>query len=60
MYYFEKFPGRDRQWYWRFMSPNGREICRSTDGYVNEADCDHSIDLVKKQAPGAQVRRQAA
>ena len=59
MYYFEKFRGGNG-WYWRFMAPNGREICRSTDGYVNEADCDHSVDLVKKHAPGAQVRRQAA
>ena len=60
MYHFEKFRGQDRLWYWRFMSPNGREICRSTDGYINEADCDDSINLVKKHAPSAQVRRPAA
>ena len=38
------------EWYWRYKSKNGRTIARSTDGYKNKSDCEHSISLIKTSA----------
>lgn len=42
---FELWKGRDGQWWWRYIASNGREIFRSTDGYVNRADAVSAINL---------------
>jgi uncharacterized protein YegP (UPF0339 family) len=34
-------------WRWRFKASNGRIISVSSEAYVNEADCDRSIELNK-------------
>ncbi len=34
-------------WRWRLVAINGRIIADSSEGYNNEADCDHGITLVK-------------
>jgi uncharacterized protein YegP (UPF0339 family) len=34
-------------WYWIYYAKNGEEIARSSESYVKESDCDHSIVLVK-------------
>ena len=34
-------------WRWRLVSPNGRTIADSAEGYLSESDCQHGIDLVK-------------
>lgn len=35
------------EWRWRYISSNGNNIAVSSEGYVNKADAQHSIDLVK-------------
>lgn len=34
-------------WYWIYYAKNGEEIARSSESYVNRADCTHSIKLLK-------------
>lgn len=34
------------QWRWRLVAGNNRIIANSGEGYYNEADCKHAIDLV--------------
>jgi uncharacterized protein YegP (UPF0339 family) len=55
--HFKKYEDRQRQWRWTFYADNGEEIAVSSEGYVREADCDHGINLVKRQAANAEVRR---
>jgi uncharacterized protein YegP (UPF0339 family) len=50
---FERFMGKDGDWYWRFRSTNGKEICRSSEGYSSLDNCDNSIRVVQEQAAGA-------
>ena len=40
----------DEDWWWRFKAANGKTIARSSEGYRNERDCRHSINLVKGAA----------
>jgi uncharacterized protein YegP (UPF0339 family) len=35
------------QWYWVYYAVNGKAIARSSESYVNQSDCTHSINLVK-------------
>jgi uncharacterized protein YegP (UPF0339 family) len=44
-YYMKK--DNQGQWRWRFVASNGRTIAVSSEAYHNEADCLHSIALVK-------------
>jgi uncharacterized protein YegP (UPF0339 family) len=60
MAYFVKRKDNQSQWYWVFFASNGEPIARSSESYVREADCDHGINLVKRDAPDAEVRRAAA
>jgi len=52
--HYEKY--RTDGWRWRFVV-NGRIISMSSEAYVNESDCDRSIELNKASA-NAPVRRQ--
>jgi len=45
--FYKMFKGNDGYWYWRYVASNGRQISRSTDGYVNKSDCRASIELMK-------------
>ena len=38
------------QWYWIYYAKNGEEIARSSESYINQADCEHSISLIKKSS----------
>lgn len=60
MPYFKKTRNHRNEWYWAFFAANGEEIARSSEGYVREPDCDHSIQIVKQFAGSADVRRSAA
>ena len=60
MAHFIKTKDKQGQWYWIFYASNGEAIARSSESYHAEVDCDHSINLVKRDAPTAQVRRIAA
>jgi uncharacterized protein YegP (UPF0339 family) len=41
---------------WRLRANNGEIIADSGEGYNDRDDCEHGIDLVKAQAPTAQVQ----
>lgn len=43
------------EWRWRLFSANNKIIAVSSEGYVNKADCRHSIDLVKSSTGAAIV-----
>lgn len=60
MAYFKKQRDSRNEWRWTFYADNGEAIAVSSEGYVRETDCDHGIALVKRDAPGADVRRSAA
>jgi uncharacterized protein YegP (UPF0339 family) len=40
---------------WRLVASNGRVICVSSESYKNSEDCRHAIELVKLEAPPAEV-----
>jgi uncharacterized protein YegP (UPF0339 family) len=40
---------------WRFKADNGEIIATSSEGYKAKADCQHGIDIVKRQGPSAAV-----
>ncbi|MBW0168678.1 MAG: DUF1508 domain-containing protein [Hydrogenophaga sp.] len=35
------------QWYWVYYAKNGKAIARSSESYVHQKDCTHSIELMK-------------
>lgn len=56
---YELYKGRDNQWWWRFISSNGREIFRSTDGYVNRSDAVSSINIARNSSSAACYEQQS-
>jgi uncharacterized protein YegP (UPF0339 family) len=48
---FEISVDKDKQYRWRLRATNSKIIATSGEGYINFLDCDHAIDLVKKEAP---------
>ena len=55
------FYGKDArgEWRWHLKALNNRIIATSGEGYDNEKDCLHAIDLVKssEKAPVRKVER---
>jgi uncharacterized protein YegP (UPF0339 family) len=41
---------------WRLRANNGEIIADSGEGYNAKDDCEHGIELVKTQSPGATVQ----
>lgn len=39
-----------RQWRWRLVAANNRIIANSGEGYYNQDDCIHAVNLVKATA----------
>jgi uncharacterized protein YegP (UPF0339 family) len=52
---FEVFKDVKKEFRWRLKASNGKIIADSGEGYVAKADCEHGIELVKKEAPAAKV-----
>ena len=53
---FQIFKDKAGEWRWRLRASGNHEIIAdSAEGYKNKADCEHGIDLVKQQAPTADV-----
>ena len=52
---FELYKDLNGEYRWRFISTNGRVLAESGEGYKNEADCQHGIDLIKGEVPAARV-----
>jgi uncharacterized protein YegP (UPF0339 family) len=55
---FELFKDKAGEFRWRFVANNGQTIATSGEGYKRKIDCEHGIDLVKQDAPGAKVEEQ--
>ena len=55
--YFVKYRDNRNEWRWTYYARNNEPIAMSSEGYVHEADCDHSIALVKQSANAPVHRR---
>jgi len=47
--YWEK-KDQNQQWYWVYYAANGKAIARSSESYINKADCDRSIQIMKQSS----------
>lgn len=45
--YFALYKDAASQWRWTLFASNNRKIADSGEGYLNKADAQHGIDLVK-------------
>ncbi len=45
----------DKQWRWSLDAPNGESVASGGEGFVSEASCRRSIDLVRKNAGAAPI-----
>ena len=53
---FQVYKDEAGEWRWRLRASGNNEIIAdSGEGYVAKSDCEHGIQLVKEQAPGAAV-----
>jgi uncharacterized protein YegP (UPF0339 family) len=52
---FEIFKDNKKEFRWRLKASNGLIIATSGEGYVAKADCEHGLELVKKDAAAAKV-----
>ena len=52
---FEIFKDSKKEFRWRLKASNGLIIATSGEGYVAKADCEHGMELVKKEAAKAPV-----
>ena len=52
---FEVYKDEAGEWRWRFIASNGRIIADSGEGYINKTDCLHGIELMKSEAPEAEI-----
>ncbi len=53
---FVKYRDTVHQWRWRLVASNNKIVANSGEGYWNESDCDHAINLVKLSY-GSPVRK---
>lgn len=51
---FEKFTGKNGQFYWRLKASNGQIVCQS-EGYTRKANRDRAIDRLAEIAFAAEV-----
>lgn len=52
---FELYKDVSDEYRWRLRADNYKIIATSGEGYINKSDCEHGIELVKRQAPGAKT-----
>lgn len=55
--YYQKYRDTSGHWRWRLRAANHETISVSSEGYVYESGCDHSISL-NKGSSGAPVLQQ--
>jgi len=48
--HFKRYKDAYGHWRWHLKSTNGNIIADSGEGYVNKADCDRGIEIVKGSA----------
>ena len=56
---FELYKDNAGEFRWRFVASNGKIIATSSEGYTAKVDCQHGIELVKKDAPAAPVEEKS-
>lgn len=44
-----------KQWRWRLWSSNNKILADSGESYVNKADCEHAVGLIKAGAATAPI-----
>lgn len=47
---YEMYRDTRNEWRWRLKAANGNIIATSGEGYVNKADCENAIHLVKSSS----------
>jgi uncharacterized protein YegP (UPF0339 family) len=52
---FQVFKDAKGEYRWRMRAGNHEIIATSGEGYKNKSDCQHGVDLVKRDAPAALV-----
>jgi len=57
---FEKYRDAKGEWRWRLRRSNGKILADSAEGYKDERDCDHGIELVQYEAPCATIETREA
>lgn len=50
---FEIYQDEQGDFRWRFLANNGKTLAISEEGFHNRLNCEHSIILLKQQAPRA-------
>lgn len=50
---FEIYQDEQGDFRWRFQANNGKTLAVSEEGFHNRLNCEHSIILLKQQAPKA-------
>jgi uncharacterized protein YegP (UPF0339 family) len=52
---FKVYEDERGEWRWRLVSPNGKIIADSGEGYLDVKNCLHGIQIIKACAANAQV-----
>src|SRR5262249_49110214 len=52
---FEVYQDNAKEYRWRVLATNGQNIGSSSAGYKSKADCEKSVDTIKKGAAKAEV-----
>lgn len=52
---FEVYQDRVDDYRWRFQSNNGKILAVSDEGYINRANCEHAIILIKRETSQAVI-----
>jgi uncharacterized protein YegP (UPF0339 family) len=52
---FEIYKDKKGEFRWRLQADNNKIIADCGEGYVRKDDCEHGVELVKSQAPGANI-----
>ena len=52
---FEIYQDEQGDFRWRFQASNGKTLALSEEGFHNRLNCEHSIILLKQQAPRASI-----
>ncbi len=53
---FEVYKDKAGEWRWRFQASNSKKIADSGEGYKDQKDCLHGIELIKREAPNARIK----
>jgi uncharacterized protein YegP (UPF0339 family) len=52
---FEVYKDNAREFRWRLRASNNAVIAESCEGYQNRSDCENAVNLVRSEAPRANI-----